>query len=145
MGRKENHFLNEDDIGSGEPNPGQEDVQRDVEAVNAAQAGHKQDGHLLQQIIDEQQYAEKKHSEAERNAGDSEDPGEDTLQNGTHLARIATQPMSDGMFEAQVYVRLAREPEVAETYIPAGTFPTEDQAWRAAYQRARRALESHEF
>jgi hypothetical protein len=42
-------------------------------------------------------------------------------------------------------VRLAREPEVAETYIPAGTFPTEAEAWTAAEERARRAFDEHEF
>lgn len=67
------------------------------------------------------------------------------LQNGTHLARIVALPQSDGTFEARVYVRLAREPEVAETYIPAGTFPSEAEAWAAAEERAKRAFNEHEF
>lgn len=67
------------------------------------------------------------------------------LQSGTHLARIVALPQPDGTFEAQVYVRLAREPEVAETYIPAGTFPSEAEAWAAAEERARRAFNEHEF
>jgi len=67
------------------------------------------------------------------------------LQSGTHLARILALAQPDGTYEAQVYVRLTREPEVAETYIPAGTYPTEDEAWAAAEQRARRAFEEHEF
>lgn len=67
------------------------------------------------------------------------------LQSGTHLARIVARPQPDGTFEAQVYVRLTREPEVAETYIPAGTFPTEEEAWAAAEERARRAFDEHEF
>ncbi|MDB5772018.1 MAG: hypothetical protein JWM42_2392, partial [Burkholderia sp.] len=53
--------------------------------------------------------------------------------------------MPDHTYEAQVYVRLSREPEVAETYIPAGTFPTEAEAWIAAEQRANRAFKEHEF
>ena len=57
--------------------------------------------------------------------------------------RWSVQP--GGMFEAQVYVRLAREPEVAETYIPAGIFDTEEEAWAGARQRATRALAEHEF
>ena len=67
------------------------------------------------------------------------------LQSGTHLARIVAHPQPDGSFEAQVYVRLTREPEVAETYIPAGTFQTEAEAWSAAEERARRAFDEHEF
>ena len=67
------------------------------------------------------------------------------LQSGTHLARIVARPQPDGTFEAQVYVRLTREPEVAETYIPAGTFPTEAEAWAAAEERAQRAFNEHEF
>jgi hypothetical protein len=53
--------------------------------------------------------------------------------------------MPDGTYEAQVYVRLTREPEVAETYIPAGIHPDERSALEAAQQRARRALDNHEF
>lgn len=67
------------------------------------------------------------------------------LKSGTHLARILALPMDDGTFEAQVFVRLTREPEVAETYIPVGTFPTEADAWAAAEDRARRAFEENEF
>lgn len=67
------------------------------------------------------------------------------LQSGTHLARMVAVSKPDGTFEAQVYVRLTREPEVAETYIPVGTFPTETEAWAAAEERARRAFNEHEF
>ncbi|HZW21497.1 hypothetical protein [Noviherbaspirillum sp.] len=67
------------------------------------------------------------------------------LQSGTHLARIVAVAQPDGLFEAQVYVRLTREPEVAETYIPAGTYPTEAEAWAAAEERAQRAFNEHEF
>jgi hypothetical protein len=67
------------------------------------------------------------------------------LQEGDHIARIATAEMPDHMFEAQVYVRLSREPEVAETYIPAGTFGTEAEAWAAAEERAKRAFAEREF
>lgn len=75
---------------------------------------------------------------------DASTPGR-VLQNGTHLARILALAQPDGTYEAQVYVRLTREPEVAETYIPAGTYPTEAEAWTAAEQRARRAFTEHEF
>jgi hypothetical protein len=67
------------------------------------------------------------------------------LQNGTHIARIVAIRQPDETYEAQVYVRLTREPEVAETYIPAGIHGTEEEAWQAAEQRARRAFEEHEF
>lgn len=67
------------------------------------------------------------------------------LQSGTHLARIVATHLPDDSFEAQVYVRLSREPEIAETYIPAGVFPTEAEAWAAAEERANRALKEHEF
>lgn len=144
MAREEKHFIDENDIGSGEPNPGQEDVQRDVEAVKAAQAGKTEDGHRLQQVVDEQRHIREESSEI-RPPMDERPSEERIMQSGTHLARIATQAMSDGTFEAQVYVRLAREPQIAETYIPTGKFATEDEAWRAAEQRARRALDQHEF
>ncbi len=67
------------------------------------------------------------------------------LQSGTHLARILASAQPDGSYEAQVYVRLTREPDVAETFIPAGIFPTEAEAWTAAEQRAQRAFKEHEF
>jgi hypothetical protein len=67
------------------------------------------------------------------------------LQSGTHIARINAIKLPDDTWEAQVFVRLAREPEIAETYIPAGIHPTEAQAWKAAEQRATRAIEEHEF
>lgn len=68
-----------------------------------------------------------------------------TLQSGTHLARILAVKQPDDTFEAQVYVRLTREPEIAETYIPAGMFPTEEEAWKAAEERAERAFRENEF
>jgi len=67
------------------------------------------------------------------------------LQSGTHIARIVAQKQPDDTFEAQVFVRLTREPDIAETYIPAGIFETEEEAWKAAERRAARALEEHEF
>ena len=73
------------------------------------------------------------------------DDGSKVLQSGDHLARVTTKQLEDGTYEAQVYVRLTREPELAETYIPAGTYPDEAQAQAAAEERARRALEEQEF
>jgi hypothetical protein len=67
------------------------------------------------------------------------------LQSGTHIARMIALEEPDGTFEAQVFVRLSREPEIAETYIPAGIFPTAKEAWEAAETRAKRAIENHEF
>ena len=67
------------------------------------------------------------------------------LQSGGHIARIVAVPLPDGTYEAQVYVRLAREPEIAETYIPAGIFVTEAEAWAAAQERAARAFREREF
>lgn len=67
------------------------------------------------------------------------------LQSGTHIARIVALKQPDGTYEAQVFVRLTREPEIAETYIPVGIYQTENEAWMAAEQRATRAIEEHEF
>ena len=67
------------------------------------------------------------------------------LQSGTHIARIAAIQQPDGTYEAQVFVRLTREPEIAETYIPVGIYATEAEALTAAEQRANRALKEHEF
>lgn len=67
------------------------------------------------------------------------------LQSGTHIARIAALKQPDDTYEAQVFVRLAHEPEIAETYIPVGIYQTEEEAWAAAEQRAARAFEEHEF
>ena len=67
------------------------------------------------------------------------------LQSGTHVARIVATPLPDETYEAQVFVRLTREPEIAETYIPAGVYETEDEAWAAAEKRAARAINEHEF
>lgn len=68
-----------------------------------------------------------------------------TIQSGVHIARTDTELLPDGLFEARVFVRLAREPELAETYIPVGIFPTEEEALRAAEERATRALRDQEF
>jgi hypothetical protein len=67
------------------------------------------------------------------------------LQNGAHIARITAVQMPDATFEARVFVRLTREPEIAETYIPAGIFPTFDEAMKGAEVRAQRALDGDEF
>lgn len=67
------------------------------------------------------------------------------MQSGTHIARMVAMEEPDGTFEAQVFVRLSREPEIAETYIPAGIFSTAEEAWEAAKKRATRAIENHEF
>lgn len=70
---------------------------------------------------------------------------EDVLQSGTHIARIATVLEPDGTYAAQVYVRLEREPEVAETFIPVGVYGTEEEAFAAARERAAEALREHQF
>ncbi len=70
---------------------------------------------------------------------------EKTLQDGNHIARYDATQLPDGTYEAQVFVRLSREPDSAETYIPTGSFPTEEAALAAAEQRAIRALEENEF
>ena len=71
-------------------------------------------------------------------------PGK-VLQSGTHLARILAVRQPDNTFEAQVFVRLTREPEVAETYIHVGLYGSEEEAWAAAEERAQRAFDEHEF
>jgi hypothetical protein len=68
-----------------------------------------------------------------------------TLQSGSHIARTDTKQMPDGTYEAQVFVRLSREPASAETFIPAGLYPDEAAALQAARTRAQRALDEHEF
>lgn len=123
MGQDRKHWLNEADIGSGEKSVGQQDVERDEGAMKDA-SPHSDDNR----------------SEAASNANNGR-----ILQQGNHLARIVAVKQPDETFEAQVFVRLTREPEVAETYIPAGTFPTEEEAWGAAEERARRAFDEREF
>lgn len=141
MSPENRHFMDEADIGSGEKTPGQHDVEKDVRSVQGTRSGDPLDGSHQHQVVDEQRYAQQPPGRQEQQAGGT---GR-VLQNGTHLARIAVPQQPDGTFEAQVYVRLTREPEVAETYIPAGTFATEAEAWAAAEERARRAFKEHEF
>lgn len=128
MGQQIRHLTDEADIGSGEKTRGQQDVERDEQRVPS--------------------------SGPENSAGDSppvrppdsEGQAEGRiLQDGTHLARIVAVAQPDGMYEAQVYVRLTREPEVAETYIPAGIYPSAAEAWVAAEERAQRAFQEKEF
>jgi hypothetical protein len=138
MAQETKHFIDEPDIGSGEKTPGQKDVEADVRRVNGTIAGAPQDGSQLHQGVEEQQYANQRPASAEQQ--DSR-----MLQSGNHLARILAVRQEDGTYEAQVFVRLTREPEVAETYIPAGVFPDEMQAWQAAEERARRAFQENEF
>lgn len=122
------HFMDEADIGSGERNAEQEDLERAQQSINALpsnpSSGHRQHSYPEEQETDETGRI---------------------LQSGTHLARILAVKQPDGMYEAQVYVRLTREPEIAETYIPAGMFPSEKEAWTGAEQRAQRAFREHEF
>lgn len=120
MGQEDRHWMNEPDIGSGEKGPGQEDVEKDERTVPATTGDDPQ-------------------------ATNGTAPEGRMLQSGNHLARILAVPQNNGTYEAQVYVRLAREPEIAETYIPVGTYPTETDAWRAAEDRARRAFQENEF
>lgn len=125
MAQQPKHWIDEPDIGSGEKSPGQEDVERDARAVGGA----------TQDNTDTQQ----------ANGGDQSGVDGRLLRSGTHLARILATRQPDGQYEAQVFVRLTREPENAETYIPAGLFPTESDAWHAAEERAQRAFREHEF
>jgi hypothetical protein len=146
MAKEPKHYLNEPDIGSGEYSAGQEDVQRDVASVHNSAVGKPQDGSQFKDVVEEQEYAEQRHPEAEHQRNNAQSQNADrVLQSNTHLARFTIYQLMDGSYEAQVYVRLTSEPEIAETYIPAGTFPTELEAWNAAEQRATRALKEHEF
>lgn len=70
---------------------------------------------------------------------------EQILQKGTHIARIDAVKKDADVFEAQVFVRLAREPEIAETFIPVGLFGSMEEALKNARQRAERALQEKEF
>lgn len=122
MAQQPKHWITEADIGSGEKSPGQEDVERDTLAVGAS-----------------------RRDERTAPAGNDDAGAGRILRSGTHLARILAAPQPDGRYEAQVFVRLTREPEAAETYIPVGTFMTEAEAWRAAEERAQRAFTENEF
>jgi hypothetical protein len=150
MEKQTKHLMDEPDIGSGEKTPAQEDIEREERSVNVPlpQRGHPQDGGQFPQVIEEQRYADQRPTSEEQRpryaSQQSSLPGR-ILQKGDHIARIATAELPDHTYEAQVYVRLSREPEVAETYIPAGTFATEAEAWGAAEERANRAFTEHEF
>jgi hypothetical protein len=150
MGKQIKHLMDEPDIGSGEKTPAQEDIEREELSVNVPlpQGSHAQDGGQFPQVIEEQRYADQRPTPEEQRprhaTHESNLPGR-ILQNGDHIARIATVQLPDHTYDAQVYVRLSREPEVAETYIPAGTFVTEAEAWVAAEERANRAFKENEF
>lgn len=156
MAKEIKHFMDEADIGSGEKTSGQREIEREVQSVRVPRPDTPGDGRQLQEVVEEQQYADEPSSlsghnlddvaQEQRVAGGAQQEGESrVLQLGTHIARMTVIRIPDRSYEAQVYVRLAREPEVAETFIPAGTFPTEAEAWKGAEERARRALEEREF
>ena len=145
MSPEPRHYMDEADIGSGEKSPGQHEVEQEVHAVHGTRPGRPLDGGNQHDVVDEQGYMEQ---------GDRGVPGREPvrgdeagriLQSGTHLARIVAHRLDDDSYEAQVFVRLTREPTRAETYIPAGTYGSENEAWRAAEERARRAFKDHEF
>lgn len=127
-------MTNEADVGSGVRTAGQQEVDRATQTVNVPlpQVGAPQDGSQLRQGLQEQVYMQ------------DQLPGR-MMRSGDHLARIVAVKQPDDTFEAQVYVRLAREPEVAETYIPVGLYGTEAAALEAAEERANRAFKEHEF
>jgi hypothetical protein len=157
MAKEIKHFTDEADIGSGEKNRAQREIEQDVTSI--PQRGQVRDGRQIQDVVEEQQYADERSTLGGYNLQDAErermiamqagqpaaQDASQVLQKGTHIARITTARLPDGMYEAQVYVRLTREPEIAETYIPAGAYPTESDARTAAEERARRALDEHEF
>jgi hypothetical protein len=160
MAKEIKHFMDEADIGSGEKNMGQREIEREVQSVRVPRPDTPGDGRQMHDVVEEQKYADEHSTLSGHNLNDAEREkrmsdesaqppgGPDSggiLKLGTHIARVATAQLPDGSFEAQVYVRLEREPEIAETYIPAGTFPDETEAWKAAEERARRALEEREF
>jgi hypothetical protein len=116
MGQQTKHLTDEADVGSGEKNAAQKDIEREERSIPPNHPEETQ-ANMEGKILHE----------------------------GTHLARILAVKLPDETYEAQVYVRLTREPEVAETYIPAGTYPTEAEAWGAAEERARRAFQEKEF
>lgn len=149
MAKEIRHLMDEDDIGSGEKR--HDDVREAGQSLSAPADNHPLDGSRLHQGVEEQEYAmhtpSPEEMRAQRPGGSHVEatlPGQ-MLQSGTHIARILAQKQPDDTFEAQVFVRLAREPELAETYIPAGIFPTEAEAWTAAQERAERAFKEHEF
>ncbi|WP_245549207.1 hypothetical protein [Noviherbaspirillum massiliense] len=151
MAQEPRHLMEEADIGSGEKSPGQRDIEQAEQSLSKPPEEPPLDGSHLHQVIEEQKYADQRPTQEEQRprragAGDGESnlPGR-ILQSGTHIARILAMKQPDETYEAQVFVRLTREPEVAETYIPAGTFGSESDAWAAAEQRARRAFAEHEF
>lgn len=135
------HMHDEADIGSGEKTPGQKEVEREQQSLKNVPATEPLDGKQETQSKEPQRETRKENQNAEE---DSTARGR-ILRSGTHLARILAVAQPDHTFEAQVYVRLTREPEIAETYIPAGSFPTEAEAWKAAEERAKRAFEENEF
>jgi hypothetical protein len=159
MAKEIKHFMDEADIGSGEKNSGQREIEQEVQSVRVPRPDTPGDGRQLQDVVEEQKYADENSSLSGHNLKDvahekrianesmqQEGGGAGrVLQRGTHIARLDVAGLPDGSFEAQVYVRLSREPESAETYIPAGAFPTEEDAWKAAEDRARRALDEREF
>jgi hypothetical protein len=142
------HLMDEADIGSGEKPTGQEDVEKDTQSLQDAPATKPLNGSQYgHEVVEEQAYAEQRPSPEEQrptHKPNSTLPGR-IMQRGDHIARILAVRQPDDTFEAQVYVRLAREPEIAETYIPAGIYATEDEAWGAASERADRAFREHEF
>lgn len=145
MGQEVKHLTDEPDIGSGEKTPAQKEIERETASVNVP---HAQNGSQFPQVVEEQKYSEQRPTKEEQRPRhinpENALPGR-VLQSGTHIARFVTAQLPDGTYEAQVYVRLTREPEVAETYIPAGVFVTDAEAWVAAEERAKRSLREHEF
>lgn len=148
MAEQTRHMLNEADVGSGEKPPAQKELEKEQQAVGKNPPGETQDGsRLAHQVIEEQEYADQRPDPEPKQGAPRQEsslPGR-ILQSGDHIARIVAMRLPDDTFEAQVYVRLAREPEIAETYIPAGIYATEDEAWAAAQARADRAFKEHEF
>ena len=165
MAQESRHRMQESDIGSREKTPAQQDIESEIASLQPP-AGVDQDrqgqhgksddtmttatksrqalnGTHLHQGVEEQHRIPKKQDPAD--VQDTSALPSRILRNGAQLARIAALPLPDGTYEAQVFVRLAREPELAETSIPAGTFLHEDQAWAAAEGRARRAFAEHEI
>jgi hypothetical protein len=148
MGKQIGHLMDEADVGSGEKSEAQKDIEREERAISEPHVGRPQDGSQFPQVVEEQTYSEQRPSAEEQRPRHSAGQGSHSgriLQEGDHIARIATAELPNHTFEAQVYVRLSREPEAAETYIPAGAFGTEAEAWAAAEERARRAFSEQEF
>lgn len=98
MASKSEHFINEDDIGSGEKTPAQREDQEQIQHLGKQQKEanrnvRPQDGSQLHQVVEEQQFLNQQESHTPRSLAEPADRADQGLEAGQENEDLGDQAM----------------------------------------------------